>query len=68
MLGPRRTAPEARQEPAEAPEPPQSWDSAYAPDGGETDTPDSWAEVYGSPAEAAARQRLEELRSSPWRR
>ena len=68
VLGPRRNAPQARQEPAESPETP-SWDSAYAPDddgGGSESNP--WAQVYGTSAEAMAAQRLEGLRSSPWRR
>jgi len=71
VLGPRRTAPQARPEPAPPPEPAQSWGSAYMPpedgDGGHAE-PNPWAEVYGTSAEAVAAQRLEGLRSSPWRR
>lgn len=77
VLGPRRTAPQARQDAAEAAQPGQSWAAAYAPDEGSAPREDRdaedgaanpWTAVYGTTAEAIAAQRLSELRSSPWRR
>lgn len=64
VLGPRRNAPQARQEAAEPPEGRQPWSGAYAPPGdGQDDDPNPWAAVYSASPEAVTRQRLEELRS-----
>jgi hypothetical protein len=68
VLGPRRTAPEVRQETTETPEAVQSWTGAYAPGKDDEDSVNPWAAVYGAAPEAITRQRLEELRSTPWRR
>lgn len=69
MLGPRGTAPEARQDVTETPEAGQSWSDAYVPDkDSEAVDANPWTDVYGVPPEAVTRRRLEELRSAPWRR
>ena len=68
VLGPRRTAPEARKEAAETPEAGQSWTGAYAPGKDDEGSENPWAAVYGTAPETVTRQRLEELRSAPWRR
>lgn len=64
VLGPRRTAPQARQEAAEPPQGRRTWSGAYAPPGdGQDGDANPWAAVYSASPEAVTRQRLEELRS-----